>query len=302
MRSLNPSGPAAAPDPGQRRDPAPTRLSYRYQRMMLTPVFRALIRVGLPAFGAIFVAGLWFTSADNRAMLSGQVAALRDSITHRPEFMVTGLRVTGAEAALTRAVQGLVSVQFPVSSFDLDLTALRDRVIALSAVRDATVGIRAGGLLDIAVTERRPVAVWRYADGLRLIDADGQMTGMIASRSDRADLPLIAGDGAKDVIAEALALFAAAGPVAPRVRGLVRMGERRWDVVLDRDQRILLPADGAVAAFERVVALDQAQQMLARDIVVVDMRNAARPTLQLNRAAVNVLRNVAETAAETAEQ
>ena len=302
MRSLNLFGPAAAADPGQRRDPAPTRLSYRYQRMMLTPVFRALIRVGLPAFGAIFVAGLWFTSADNRAMLSGQVAALRDSITHRPEFMVTGLRVTGAEAALTRAVQGLVSVQFPVSSFDLDLTALRDRVIALSAVRDATVGIRAGGLLDIAVTERRPVAVWRYADGLRLIDADGQMTGMIASRSDRADLPLIAGDGAKDVIAEALALFAAAGPVAPRVRGLVRMGERRWDVVLDRDQRILLPADGAVAAFERVVALDQAQQMLARDIVVVDMRNAARPTLQLNRAAVNVLRNVAETAAETAEQ
>ena len=302
MRSLNPFARPAPPDPGLRRDPAPTRLSYRYQRMMLTPLFRALIRVGLPAFGVIFVAGLWFTSADNRTSLSDRMATLRDGITHRPEFMVTNLRVTGAEAALTQAIQGLVTVSFPVSSFDIDLAALRGRITALSAVRDATVGIRAGGVLDIAVVERRPVAVWRYADGLRLIDAEGQMTGMIASRTDRADLPLIAGDGARDVIAEALSLFAAAGPVAPRIRGLVRMGERRWDVVLDRDQRILLPADGAVAAFERVVALDQAQEMLGRDIVVVDMRNAQRPTIRLNRAALNVLRNVAETAAQTADQ
>lgn len=301
MRALTQPRQAPQPEPGLRRDPAPTWWSYRRQRIMLTPVLRALIRVGLPAFGVIFAFGLWFTSAANRDVLTEKVAEIRQSITHRPEFMVTTLDVTGAQAALGRAIAGLVTLSFPVSSFDLDLAGLRAQVVALSAVQDASVGIRPGGTLEIAVTQRVPVAVWRYADGLRLIDAEGMMTGMIANRSDRADLPLIAGDGAKEAIVEALALFAAAGPAAPRIRGLVRMGQRRWDVVLDRDQRILLPADGAVAAFERVVALDQAQEMLARDIAVVDMRNAGRPTIRLNRAAVNVLRNVTETAAQIAQ-
>jgi hypothetical protein len=58
-----------------------------------------------------------------------------------------------------------------------------------------------------------------------------------------------------------------------RLRGLVRIGERRWDVVLDRDQRILLPADRRRGALERVIALDEAHELLARDIAVVDMRN-----------------------------
>ena len=70
------------------------------------------------------------------------------------------------------------------------------------------------------------------------------------------------------------------------------MGERRWDVVLDRDQRIMLPETGSVEALEQVIALDQAQDLLARDISVVDMRNAHRPTLRMGGAAVQELRKI----------
>jgi cell division protein FtsQ len=64
------------------------------------------------------------------------------------------------------------------------------------------------------------------------------------------------------------------------------MGERRWDVVLDRDQRILLPETDPVRALERVIVLDDAQDMLERDLVAVDMRLAARPTIRMNQGAV----------------
>lgn len=274
-----------------RRDPAPTVWSYRYQRLMLTPVWRLAFRVGLPAVIVAAIIGGWFANDANRAWATGQVASLRAAIEERPEFMVTGMEVTGANAAVRLAIEDLVTIAFPTSSWRLDLDAIRGQVIELTAVKDATVRVRPGGTLEIAVTERIPVAVWRHTDGLRLIDAEGVMTGMITERADRADLPLIAGDGAKDVIAEALALFAAAQPIAPRVRGLVRMGERRWDMVLDRDQRILLPEDDPVAALHRVVALDQAQDMLARDVSLVDMRLGTRPTLRLNTPALNVIRN-----------
>ena len=36
----------------------------------------------------------------------------------------------------------------------------------------------------------------------------------------------------------ALAILAAAGPVTGRVRGLVFVGERRWDIVLDRSYHV----------------------------------------------------------------
>jgi cell division protein FtsQ len=70
------------------------------------------------------------------------------------------------------------------------------------------------------------------------------------------------------------------------------MGERRWDLVLGRDQRILLPSDGAVAALDRVLALDAARDLLSRDIAVVDMRNPNRTTIRLNEAAAVALRRV----------
>ena len=71
-------------------------------------------------------------------------------------------------------------------------------------------------------------------------------------------------------------------------------------MVLDGDARILLPPESPVAALERVIALQQAQDMLDRDIAIVDMRLGDRPTLRLNRAALAQLRpDLAETLAAT---
>jgi cell division protein FtsQ len=282
------------PQYGMRRDPAPTRWGYRYQRLMLTPAFRIGMRFGLPVLLVALIGGVWFGQADNRAAFAAQIDRLKATVQQRPEFMVGTVEIEGAEPALAAAIQSFLPKTMPISSFDLDLPEIRGRIRELTAVADATVRVQPGGTLRIEVTQRVPVAVWRYVDGLRLVDAEGVMTGMIAARSDRADLPLIAGDGAIEKIDEALALFAAAAPVAPRVRGLVRMGERRWDLVLDRGQRILLPARGAVPALERVMAFDEAADMLARDIAAVDIRNEDRPTIRLTEQALVRLRRVSE--------
>ena len=292
MRSLTAR---RAPQPaGIRRDPAPTRWSYRYQRLMLTPAFRALVRIGLPVLLIVFIATAWITNEANRAMLTAQIAALKAAVQDRPEFLVTGMEIDGADPYLTDAINEAVQLTFPLSSFDLDLAALRDTVARFGAVRDVVVRVQPGGTLSIAVDQRVPVAVWRYGEELRLIDAEGVITGLIQNRGDMAALPLIAGDGAKDAIDEALALFAATGPVRPRVRGLVRMGERRWDMILDRAQRILLPTQDPLAALDRVIALHEAEDLLERDVVVVDMRNAARPTMRLSEPAVAILRRAAD--------
>jgi len=279
----------------RRRDPAPSKWGYKLERLMLTPSFMAGVRVGVPIMLVAIIAVTWFSNPANQAMLDERVEAAKIAVQNRPEFMVNSMEITGADAALTAQVEEVLPMILPASSFSLDLEDMRATVASLNAVADARVVLGEGGVLNVAVTPRQAVALWRDGQTLKLIDHEGIFAGVVATRGDRLDLPLIAGIGAQAHIGEALALFRATGPLAPRVRGLVRMGERRWDMVLDRNQRILLPQGDARAALDRVIALSQAHELLERDVAVVDMRNGDRPTIRMTPEAANALRRVSTT-------
>ncbi len=265
-----------------RNDPAPSRWSYRYQRLMLTPLFRKMVFLGLPLGICLGLGAAYLSQSENRDAIARAYSDMRERIETRPEFMVNLLSIEGASREIEDDIREIFPHDLPASSFDIDLEAVRDMIVGLPAVAEAHVRVRQGGVMVADVIERVPVAVWRSRDGLGLIDVEGILIGELFARSDRADLPVIAGEGADSEVVEAMALFDAARPLGAKVRGLVRMGERRWDVVLDGGQRILLPETGAVRALERVIVLDDVQEMLSRDLVAVDMRLAARPTIRMN--------------------
>ncbi len=274
------------------RDPAPSKWKYKYQRMMLTPGVRGLLRVGVPLALVGIIAVSWYSHEENRVATAAKWEEMKDRVQSRPEFMISEMVVSGTNEDLAAQVTAALPMDFPVSSFELDLETMRRAVEVLDGVRSARVRVGDLGTLAVDVTPRVPVALWRDGDTLRLIDEDGVFAGLIVARADRLDLPLIAGSGAQDHIVEALALYNDAKPLHARLRGLVRMGERRWDIVMDRDQRIMLPAEGAVGALDRVIVLQQARDLLDRDVAVVDMRNADRPTLRMNKEAADALRRV----------
>ncbi len=269
------------PQRATHRDPAPSKWAYRKQRWLLTPYVRTFLVKGLPTLAVLGAIALWFSYAPNRQALVGRLTLLREEFEARPEFRVSLARVEGASDDLAEAVRAKLALPLPMSSFDIDLDAARARIEALDAVQKADLRVRSGGILQVVITERVPVAVWRTEDGLTLVDESGHRVAGLLSRADRADLPLIAGEGADVATPEALQLIAAAGPLTPRLRGLVRVGDRRWDLVLDRDQRVLLPETNPVQALERLLALDQAQDLMNRDILTVDLRSNHRPTLRL---------------------
>lgn len=269
------------------RDPAPSRLAYRVNRLMLTPRFRFFLRYGLPLL-AIAAAGAFWASDETRVENAlDQLAELRRDIEERPEFMVKMMAVESASPQVAEEVRAFLSLDFPVSSFDLDLEQLQDDLETLNIVANAALHIRSGGILEVRVVERRPAVLWRTPERLVMLDATGVEVAPVLARADRPDLPLLVGTGAKDAVGEALELLQTAAPFETRLRALRRVGERRWDVVLDRNQRILLPEADAVAALQKVVALEAAQDLLSRDLAVIDFRNPRRPVLRLTRTAID---------------
>ncbi|WP_395004357.1 cell division protein FtsQ/DivIB [Cypionkella sp.] len=272
------------------RDPAPTRWQYRMQRLWLTPVFRVLLRFGGPLVLIGLISLMVLASDARRAAILESFAELQQQFQQRPEFRVSLMSVEGASRDLSDAVRAKLALRFPMSSFDLDLAALRGKIEALDAVASAELRVRSGGVLQVVLKERDPIAVWRKDNGLELLDKTGHRVASLIARADRADLPLVAGEGADTAIVEAMQIFEAANPIAMRLRGLVRVGDRRWDLVLDRDQTIRLPQSNPVAAVERLLALDQAEKLLDRDILSIDLRNQDRPALRLAPFALNEAR------------
>lgn len=282
--------PAPAAPSAPRRAPGPSRLAYRWNRLLLRPLYRRLIRLGLPAFVAAMVVGLYLGDADRRANIKGGFDSMVQSIQTRDEFMVHAMTISGASPAVDKGLREMLPVTLPASSFDINLVAFRQRIEGLDAVESVDLRIKPGGVLDAIVRERVPVLLWRHLGGIDLLDKTGHRVASVTSRDVRRDLPVISGAGADSVAPEALALIDAAGPILPRLRGLERVGERRWDVVLDHGQRVMLPAEGAVPAFETLIAANSTSDLLSRDVAVVDLRLGGHQVLRLGLTAQNTLR------------
>ncbi|MBE0693726.1 MAG: cell division protein FtsQ, partial [Aquamicrobium sp.] len=116
---------------------------------------------------------------------------------------------------------------------------------------------------------------------LSLIEADGRVIAPL-SGSRHAALPLVVGRGADTPAADFVARVAVYPDLAARVRGYVRVSERRWDLRLDNGVTVKLPEHGADAALAELVALDARHGLLSRDIETVDMRLADRLVVRLS--------------------
>ncbi len=276
--------PLSAPAQGAgrpRRDPAPSRLRYRLDRLWLRPGIRRAVNFGVPSLALVLAA--WTLVAQFDAMDRAAIAyeRVREMVVHRPQFQITRIDVPDASSDLAEQVRTAAFVDLPANSLEVDVNAVRDRVEALGAVERARVRVLTSGVLEIRAIERMPAVVWRSDHGLFLLDQTGARVAEIDSRARRVDLPLIAGEGADAHVGEALTLLAEAGPVRERVRGLVRVGERRWDLVLDRDQLVRLPEADPAAALKRVMALQSEERLFDREVTSIDLRDTRRPMLRL---------------------
>jgi cell division protein FtsQ len=278
--------PSPDPRPGARpktrKSPGPSKLSYRLSRAWAKPILRNAALVYLPLV-ALAIAG-WRVAANDgwRGSIEARIISVVEQIAARPEFAVRGVEVVGGGEDLQAQVRRALEIRPGMSSLKLDVERLRLRVEALGAVATATVQFDPQGTLRISVVERIAVVLFRRADEvLVMLDKGGVEIGPAGERADHPNLPLILGPGAPDHVGEVTALLGGAPDIVPRLRAFVRVGERRWDLELDRGMTIKLPQTGSVDALSRIMAQHYGEELLDRDIAVIDMRLPGRPTLRM---------------------
>ena len=270
-------------------DPAPSMFIYRLNRFWLRKSFRLLILIIFPVVLSVLTIFTILEKTSAARLIASQITILKTNLALTPALKITGLNIISENFDLVSKVNAIASYQFPLSSLEIDVESLRFSIEALDAVKTATVRLNSNGLIDIAIEERNPVAVHKLDGHFYLLDKTGIIVDEVFSREDRLDLPLLVGFGASESVEEALRILISAKDLILRVRGLVRIGERRWDIILDRDQVIKLPEEGASQAIKKIIFLQQTKKILDRDIKYLDFRDSNRPIIGLTERSFNQL-------------
>ena len=265
----------------RKRDPAPSRLRYKISRWMLSPFIKKALVYGFPLVFLSVPILIYFQDQKNREHLEELAFDLYRKIIERPEFMLNALSIQGASDSLNAEIREVLGLHFPVSSFDLDLADLREQVLALPPVEIAEARIKGGGILHIKVYEKTPTLLLKEKIGFTVLSKQGEFIRSVSSREYFANLPVITGKGAENAAAQANAIFKAMYGKLDRVRGLVFVGQRRWNLIMKSGQVIMLPEKNPEQAIQKIIILDKAEQILSRNIAVFDFRLPSRITLRI---------------------
>jgi len=213
--------------------------------------------------------------------LGGHLDAFVQGVTARTGFAVDQIKVAGNRETSEIDVLDKLELDGWTSLIGFDADAARKRIETLPWVETAAVRKVYPHELQVRIDERRPFAIWQQGSQLSVIEKTGRIIAPYAGGKE-AQLPLIMGEGAPETAPGLLARLAQYPELTARVKGYIRVGERRWDLRLENGITVKLPEQGEDQAIADLVRMDRDDGLLTRDIVAVDMRIGDRIAIQLS--------------------
>ena len=145
-------------------DPAPSRLSYRIQRLWLTRSFRVVVKIIMPLSSLLIIFILILTDDKIPYHLKTYFVKTADRLADRPELSVKLISIQNVSKSLKKTIRDTIPINLPVSGLDLNLKNIRESIEGLEAVKSVDVRVVAGGILKVDVVERLPKFFWRNFD------------------------------------------------------------------------------------------------------------------------------------------
>ncbi len=223
------------------------------------------------------------------AYLGGHMPNAVQAVTARTGFAIEEIKISGHRNTSEIDILGALELDGWTSLLGFSAEAARMRIAALPWIDVVSVRKTYPSTLEIKIAERQPFAIWQNGSKLALIERDGNV--IVDYPGNRfAALPLIVGLGAPERAAQIVSKIFAHPRLATRVKAYIRVADRRWDLRLDNDITLKLPATGEAQAIQDLVNIDRAEALLSRDINAVDMRLADRMIVRLTPNALKARR------------
>lgn len=160
----------------------------------------------------------------------------------------------------------------------------REALESLPWVKSAQVERQLPSAVHVVIEERVAYALWQRGKRYTLIDASGH--SIVDVPGQIGELPLIVGNDAPTHAFELFETLKTEPELLSRVRGAVRIGERRWNIHFDSFESgiaVRMPETGIAATWARLATLQREHSLLERDLASIDMQLSDRLIVQLNQ-------------------
>ena len=236
-----------------------------------------LILSGIVVFLAILWTALWLGGFIPNIQAAGDKFTKTRLMSMG--FVVDHVDVVGEGRISEAEVRARLGVQPGDYLFDMDIETAQARVQSLSWVDTAVIRRLWPNRVVVHINERKPYALWQSNEVIQVVDN----SGIVITDAEVANfntLPLVIGQGAAEKASDIWQQIDKHDEIASQVSAIVYVGQRRWDLVLNGDTRVLLPSVNAEDALARLANYDRDHGLLGLDIERIDMRVEGRLMLK----------------------
>ena len=241
------------------------------------------LRIGmLVAAVAVGIAGsVWGWKA---GVIGKVVASTSDAfyaMTARAGFSVQAMYLEGRNRTPMNEIDAALGVKKGSPILRLSLDEARTNLEKIESVRFAAVERALPSAVYVRIVEREPVAMWQHQGKMALVDDNGVVMNGLDVEPYK-NLPLIVGDDAPGHVAELMDILQQAPDLAKRFSAAIRMGGRRWNIRLAGNIEVKLPEEEPAQAWKRLAEMQAKEQLLDRDVKVIDLRVQDRLFIKLS--------------------
>ncbi len=210
----------------------------------------------------------------------------------RAGFGIAEINITGQSLTSEAAIFAALGLDPKASTITFDADAALARIEAISSIKSASIRKTYPGVLTVTVEEKVPMARWRFGDATYLVDENGSPV----ARDDGSfrELPLVVGEGAADDAIVMIRTLDRYPAITQDLAALSRIGDRRWDLIFYSGLRVQLPENGVAQALAQLDMYQSTDQLLERDVAVIDLRVPGMVSLKLGDLAIKAREDAAK--------
>lgn len=162
------------------------------------------------------------------------------------------------------------------------LDDVRENLEKVSWIKSVMVQRQLPNTINVRIVERVPIAVFHVEDKMCFVDEDGVVLEDDGFGSFN-NLPIIAGEKAETDAANLIALLDKFPKIKNQMVKAVRVGKRRWNIIINKGLVVKLPEKRELRAFNILDTLSDSNGFLKDDMLCLDLRLDDRIIVSKNK-------------------
>ena len=264
-------------------DPAPSKLSYKLNRLFYKLWFKALLILILLVLCGVLAKNFLYKNID----LSAEIKFLREESSglykDLTELTISRIVVKGAQEPLKEEIIMLIKNAANEEFSALKAKSLQKKIKEIKKVKEAVVKFSTDGLVIVNVIERKQVAVFLNNNLYEVLDRNGVVLSVYSEYRGLSNFPLIVGKFGSRNIPDLLTLVNEIGLYGSEVLYYEWVGERRWNVHMKSDIVFKLPESNLNRGVELMRMFLRQTNNYPRPLVSIDLRNLDKPIIKFRK-------------------